>query len=410
MLSYGEEETTQEGETLERSSASLELAGETWIFTRREGLQEKTLRFPLQGANHQSLICSLVLARKLDLSKPTIYRFSEVDWPDAPAEGKADPMVTSRDIVMTVPKPAAYMHRGKSVQAYTIRAERGDEATILVVDARHTLLAFWPEGSPLRLIAGSEEEAGKDVAGAQRGADSKSPFAACALYVRVLSKQEPLDTLDKKARPEHTALLVIDVQNDFCADAGIMAEEGFDVSQAQAMAARLPPVLSAARAAGVLVVFVRNVYSSEHNFYLSDAWLEQASRRRAGSYTRRPVCRAGTWEGDFYGDVRPEPCDPVVTKHRFNAFRNTDLDTILRAHGVRTIVMTGVATNVCVETTARDGFMRDYYVVFTDDGTAAYAEEDHQATLRNIDRFFGQVVQLADLQAIWMSNDERAAD
>ncbi len=189
-----------------------------------------------------------------------------------------------------------------------------------------------------------------------------------------------------------------------------MAQEGFDVSEAQAMADRLPAILSAARAAGVLVVFVRNVYSSEHNFYLSDAWLEQASRTRDGSYTRRPVCRAGSWEGDFYGDVRPEPGDPVVSKHRFNAFLNTDLDTILGAHGVRTIVMTGVATNVCVESTARDGFMRDYYVVFTDDGTATYAEEDHRATLRNIDRFFGQVVQLADLRAIWMSNEDRAAD
>ena len=216
----------------------------------------------------------------------------------------------------------------------------------------------------------------------------------------------PLDSLEKKVRPNHTALIVIDVQNDFCADQGVMAQEGFDVSEAQAMADRLPATLSAARAAGILVVFVRNVYSSEHNFYLSDAWLEQASRKRDGSYTRRPVCQDGTWEGDFYGDVRPEPGDPIVTKHRFNAFRNTDLDTILRAHGIRTIVMTGVATNVCVETTARDGFMRDFYVVFTDDGTAAYAEEDHQATLRNIDRFFGQVVQLADLQAIWMSNEE----
>ena len=221
---------------------------------------------------------------------------------------------------------------------------------------------------------------------------------------------EPLSTLERKVRPEHTALLVIDVQNDFCAEDGFMAEEGFDVSQAQAMAARLPAILSAARAAGVLVVFIRNVYSSEHNFYLSDVWLEQASRSREGSYTRRPVCREGSWEGDFYGDVRPEPGDPVVTKHRFNAFRTTDLDTILRAHGVRTIVMTGVATNVCVETTARDGFMRDYYVVFADDGTAAYAEEDHRATLRNIDRFFGQVVRLADLRAIWMSNEDRAAD
>ncbi len=70
---------------------------------------------------------------------------------------------------------------------------------------------------------------------------------------------EPLSTLEKKVSPAHTALLVIDVQNDFCADDGIMAQEGFDVSEAQAMADRLPAILSAARAAGGLVVFVRNV-------------------------------------------------------------------------------------------------------------------------------------------------------
>ena len=102
---------------------------------------------------------------------------------------------------------------------------------------------------------------------------------------------EPLDSLEKKVRPNHTALIVIDVQNDFCADEGVMAQEGFDVSEAQAMANRLPAILSAARSAGVLVVFVRNVYSTEHNYYLSDTWLEQASRMREGSYTRHPVCQ-----------------------------------------------------------------------------------------------------------------------
>ena len=213
-----------------------------------------------------------------------------------------------------------------------------------------------------------------------------------------------LSAFEDKVDPAHTALVVIDVQNDFCDADGMMAQEGFDVASAQAMAARLPPLLATARAVGALVVFVRNVYSSEHNFYLSDVWLEQASRTRGGSYTRRPICRADSWEGDFYGDVRPEPGDPVVTKHRFNAFRNTDLDTILRAHGVRTLLFAGVATNVCVETTARDGFLRDYYVVLLDDGCAAYAEEDHRATLRNIDRYFGQVARIADVEAVWMSN------
>jgi ureidoacrylate peracid hydrolase len=100
---------------------------------------------------------------------------------------------------------------------------------------------------------------------------------------------EPLDSLEKKVRPHHTALIVIDVQNDFCADQGAMAQEGRDVSAAQAMADRLPAILSAARAAGVLVVFVKNVYSTEHNFYLSDAWLEQADWRQARGSCRSPA-------------------------------------------------------------------------------------------------------------------------
>lgn len=81
----------------------------------------------------------------------------------------------------------------------------------------------------------------------------------------------------------------------------------------------------------------------------------------------------------FYGDVRPRPDEPVVTKHRFSAFHNTDLETILKSHAIRMVVMTGVASNVCVETTARDAFVRDYYVVFLEDGTATYADEEHDA-------------------------------
>jgi ureidoacrylate peracid hydrolase len=148
-------------------------------------------------------------------------------------------------------------------------------------------------------------------------------------------------------------------------------------------------------------VFVRNVYSTEGNLYLSDTWLEQATRRRGNSYTRRDVCADGSWEGDFYGDVRPNPGEPVVTKHRFAAFHNTDLETILRSHGIRTVVMAGVASNVCVETTAREAFVRDYYVVFLEDGTATYFDEDHQATLRVMDRFFGEVASVGEVETLW---------
>mgnify|MGYP001544778211 CR=1 FL=1 len=216
-----------------------------------------------------------------------------------------------------------------------------------------------------------------------------------------LAHRELLETLAQKADPRHAALLIVDMQNDFCASDGLIAKEGLDVSEAQKTAARLPAFIAAARRAGVLVVFIRNQYTTDGNFYLADAWLEQAARKRHGGYTTLPVCTPGSWQADFYGEVRPEPGDPVVTKHRYSGFHNTDLDTILRAHGIRTIILTGVVTNVCVETTAREGFVRDYYVLLVDDGAAAYLREDHEMTLKNIDRFFGQVTSIAELTATW---------
>jgi nicotinamidase-related amidase len=83
------------------------------------------------------------------------------------------------------------------------------------------------------------------------------------------------------------------MQNDFIASVGLVGRSGRDVSAAQKLAERLPDFIAAARRAGVLVVFVRNVYSTDRNFYLSDSWLEQAARKQSGGYTRFPVCAEG---------------------------------------------------------------------------------------------------------------------
>jgi len=216
-----------------------------------------------------------------------------------------------------------------------------------------------------------------------------------------LAHVAPLGSLREKIDPHHAALIVIDMQNDFCAHGGLVDKGGRDVSAVQDMARHLPALIESARKAGALVVFVRSVYTTDDNRYLSDVWLEQAARKQGGGYTQTPVCCDGSWEGDYYGDVRPLPGDIVVTKHRYNAFHKTDLDTILRANGVRTIVITGVSTNVCVESTVREGFMNDYYVVLVRDGTAAYSNEEHEMTVRNIDRFFGEVSTIDELRGIW---------
>lgn len=211
----------------------------------------------------------------------------------------------------------------------------------------------------------------------------------------------PLTTLAEKVRAPHTALIVIDVQNDFCASDGFVAKGGRDVSHAQKMAKRLPALIEHARNAGVLVVFVRCSYSSDDNRYLSDVWLEQAARRQGDGYTLTPVCQDGTSGSEYFGEVGPAAEDIVVTKHRYSAFYGTDLDMILRAHGVRTVVLTGVSTHVCVETTAREAFVRDYYTVVVADGTAAYSQQEHETALKLIDRFFGEVVFIADLLPLW---------
>jgi ureidoacrylate peracid hydrolase len=209
-----------------------------------------------------------------------------------------------------------------------------------------------------------------------------------------------LSMLSDKVRPEHCAILLVDVQNDFAAEGGAMHREGRDLSMAQAMVPRLERFVEAARAAGVRCVWIRNVYNTGPNWYLSEVWLEQCKRRRNGAYIDYPVCEAGQWNGDFYR-IRPNPDEVIVTKHRYGAFESSDLDLTLRSQGIRTVIMTGIATNVCVETTARQAFLRDYYVVFTSDCTATYSQAQHEAALFNIDQFFGQVVTSEEVMACW---------
>ena len=211
-----------------------------------------------------------------------------------------------------------------------------------------------------------------------------------------------LGTLAEKVQPQHCALVIIDVLNDFCAPGGMVSREGGDLTLVQDMVPRLKRLIDAARAAGAFVVFVRNVYSTDENWYLSDVWIEQASRRRNSEvFTKWDGCPPNSWQNDFYDPVRPLPSEPIVVKHRYNAFYQTDLDLLLRGHGIRTIITTGISTNICVETTAREGFIRDYYIVFPSDGTACYAQPSHDATLRVIGSHFGEVVTVDQIIHAW---------
>ena len=220
--------------------------------------------------------------------------------------------------------------------------------------------------------------------------------------------RDMLESLAGKVDPKNAALLIVDVQNDFAAEGGMMDREGNDLSMSQGIIPRLQQLIDEAHEVDVPVIFIRNVYNTDANWYLSDVWLEQAKRARQGSYVIHSVCAPDSWAGDFY-EIRPTEKDVIVTKHRFSAFQDTDLDLILRSRGIRTLIMTGIATNVCVESTARDGFFRDYYIVFTSDCTATYSKEDHEGTLNNIRRFFGEVVTADEVAGAWKGAEVKAA-
>ncbi|HWO42001.1 MAG TPA: isochorismatase family cysteine hydrolase [Candidatus Eisenbacteria bacterium] len=102
---------------------------------------------------------------------------------------------------------------------------------------------------------------------------------------------------------------------------------------------------------------------------------------------------------DFYEPIRPTEGDLVVKKFRYSGFYGTQLENLLRALGRDTIAITGVATNVCCDSTARDGAMRDFKVLFLSDCNAAFTREEHEATLANFDKHFGVVMDSKTLMA-----------
>jgi ureidoacrylate peracid hydrolase len=203
-------------------------------------------------------------------------------------------------------------------------------------------------------------------------------------------------SFDERVDPESTALVVIDVQNDFALPQGVCSQVGDDISPVAPMVARLKALIESARSAGVLIVFVRTIYDEP---VLSPALAEQYLRR---GYPNS-ICLTGTPGAEFYGGIGPQdaPNEILVTKHRYSAFWGSSIDRVLRTNGIRTVVLTGIATEVCVESTARDAFFRDYQVVVPEDCVGCYSEDRQNAALVVIARSFGVVTASRDVAAVW---------
>jgi nicotinamidase-related amidase len=184
------------------------------------------------------------------------------------------------------------------------------------------------------------------------------------------------ESLAEVVDPRRTALLVVDVQNDYCVPGGALEREGGDISMTQAVVPNVIEMVEAARRHGVKVVWIQQTWlrggASD-----SPAWMYM--KRRNGLHMDR--CVDGTWGQRLVDGLRPEGNEPIIKKHRSSGFVGTNLDLVLRSNRIETTVVIGVMTEGCVESTARDAAFYDYYVVLTSDCMASDVLAWHEASL-----------------------------
>jgi ureidoacrylate peracid hydrolase len=208
------------------------------------------------------------------------------------------------------------------------------------------------------------------------------------------------DRLDEKIQPSRTALLVIDMQNDFVHDDGHCAKSfGLPmVSGFQSVIAPIARLAGVARAAGVPVIYTKVVQLPDGSL-ASPVWLADNLR-----YGYEPLqCMQGSWGWEIIDELLPAAGDLVVEKTRRSAFQGTNLENLLRARGTESLVVTGVAGSGCVLSTVRDAIERDYFTIVVRDCIANNNAELTQACYPEFQALLApeDFTTLAEVAAVW---------
>jgi len=182
-----------------------------------------------------------------------------------------------------------------------------------------------------------------------------------------LSKIKPFNVHEMKLNLDKSALLVIDMQNFF-----LDPHSPTYTCGSTAILPNVKRLIEAFRRAGRPVIYTRHMHHpNKIDLGIMGWWW-------------RGVCVEGTSESEIFREIAPLPNEKVIEKHRYSAFYNTDLETILRCMKIEDLVISGIMTNLCCESTARDAYFRDYRVFFPADATGAVCEEMHVASLLNL--------------------------
>jgi len=213
-------------------------------------------------------------------------------------------------------------------------------------------------------LVGAGFTVGSQVAPREKTAGAKTRV------VRLNTKPEPIVIDTAK-----TAVIVVDMQNDFGSKGGMFDRAGIDISGIQKVIGPTAKVLASARRAGVKIIYLKMGFRPD----LSDLGSPDSPNRvlhlrfGVGQTVRAPDGRESrilirdTWNTDIVPELKPQADDVVIYKHRFSGFYQTDLDATLKKLGIKHLIITGCTTSVCVEATVRDAMYRDYSCVLLTD-------------------------------------------
>jgi ureidoacrylate peracid hydrolase len=204
--------------------------------------------------------------------------------------------------------------------------------------------------------------------------------------------------------PARTAVIVIDMQNAYASKGGYLDLAGFDIGGAAGVIDKISDVLGVARSAGMTVIYFQNGWDDQYveaggegspNWWKSNA----LKTMRAKPDLQGKLLARGQWDYELVDALKPQPGDIQLHKTRYSGFFNSQLDSVLRSRNIRNLVFVGIATNVCVESTLRDGFFLEYFGTVLEDAThQAGPDFVQKAALYNIETFFGWVSTVADFK------------
>jgi ureidoacrylate peracid hydrolase len=227
--------------------------------------------------------------------------------------------------------------------------------------------------------------------------------------VRVPATPEPLEL-----PPQRTAVIVVDMQHGYASAGGYRDLAGKDIGPAAAVVRQCAEVLRAARNAGLTIVYLQNGWDAElkntggpgsPNWYKSNPLNLMRNRPELAG----KILTEGTWDYAFVEGLEPRPDEFVIAKARYSGFCGTDLDNVLRSRDIRHLVFVGIASNVCVESTLRDAYFREYFCLFVRDATQASGPAFIQdAVIYNVETFLGWVTDTASFCAA-LAFDPQAA-